>query len=48
VRGMTRADDMVYLERLVQESRHIEVKKAAESQIRLLAELLARRQQPKN
>jgi hypothetical protein len=48
VRGMTRADDMLYLERLVEESRHIEVRKAAEVQMRILAELLARRQQTKN
>lgn len=37
VRGMTRREDIAYLERLVQESRHIEVKKAAEAQLRLLA-----------
>jgi hypothetical protein len=43
VRGMTRADDAKYLERLLHESRHIEVKKAAEAQLRVLAELLARR-----
>ena len=39
VRGMTRKEDAAYLERLVQESRHIEVKKAAEAQLRLLAPL---------
>ena len=36
VRGMTRADDRLYLERLLEESRHIEVRKAAEAQLRLL------------
>lgn len=36
VRGMTRGDDVAYLRRLVAESRHIEVKKAAEAQLRLL------------
>jgi len=36
VRGMTRREDAAYLQRLVQESRHIEVKKAAEAQLRLL------------
>jgi hypothetical protein len=36
VRVMTRAEDVAYLERLVAESRHIEVKKAAEAQLRLL------------
>jgi hypothetical protein len=44
VRGMTRSDDIVYLQRLLEESRHIEVRKAAEAQLRLLADLLARRQ----
>lgn len=43
VRGMTRTEDAVYLERLLQESRHIEVKKAAEAQLRLLAKLLSRK-----
>jgi hypothetical protein len=36
VRGMTRAEDVAYLERLVAESRHIEVRKAAEAQLKLL------------
>jgi hypothetical protein len=33
VRGLARADDIAYLERLVLESRHVEVKKAAEAQL---------------
>lgn len=36
VRGMTRTEDVAYLERLVAESRHIEVRKAAEAQLRIL------------
>jgi uncharacterized coiled-coil protein SlyX len=38
VRGMTRAEDVAYLERLVAESRHLEVRKAAEAQLRIIAE----------
>jgi hypothetical protein len=38
VRAMTRREDAAYLESLVRESRHIEVKKAAEAQLALLAE----------
>ena len=38
VRVMTRAEDVAYLERLVSESRHIEVRKAAEAQLKLLQE----------
>jgi hypothetical protein len=38
VRAMTRREDAAYLETLVRESRHIEVKKAAEAQLALLAE----------
>ena len=34
VRVMNRAEDVAYLERLVMESRHIEVRKAAEAQLR--------------
>ena len=34
VRVMNRAEDIAYLERLVVESRHIEVRKAAEAQLR--------------
>jgi hypothetical protein len=37
VRGMTRAEDQGYLEKLVAETRHLEVRKAAEAQLRLLA-----------
>jgi len=36
VRVMNRAEDLAYLERLVVESRHIEVRKAAEAQLRLV------------
>jgi hypothetical protein len=36
VRGMTRSEDRGYLEKLVAESRHIEVRKAAEAQLRLI------------
>jgi len=36
VRGMTRDEDVVYLEKLVRESRHLEVRKAAEAQLRAL------------
>jgi hypothetical protein len=38
VRAMTRREDAAYLESLVRESRHIEVKKAAEAQLGLLAD----------
>jgi hypothetical protein len=34
VRSMTRAEDVAYLRRLIQDSRHVEVKKAAEAQLR--------------
>ena len=33
VRGLARADDVAYLEALAAESRHVEVKKAAEAQL---------------
>jgi hypothetical protein len=36
VRTMRRAEDVTYLERLVAESRHLEVRKAAEAQLRLI------------
>jgi hypothetical protein len=36
VRVMNRAEDVTYLERLVVESRHIEVRKAAEAQLRIV------------
>ncbi len=36
VRAMTRREDVAYLESLVRESRHVEVKKAAEAQLRML------------
>ena len=38
VRAMNRREDVEYLETLVRESRHIEVKKAAEAQLALLTE----------
>ena len=38
VRAMNRREDVAYLETLVRESRHIEVKKAAEAQLALLTE----------
>lgn len=37
VRGLNRTDDVAYLERLLVESRHVEVKKAAEAQLRAIA-----------
>jgi hypothetical protein len=36
VRNMTRDEDVAYLENLVRDSRHIEVRKAAEAQLRLI------------
>lgn len=36
VRGLNRGEDVAYLEKLLAESRHIEVKKAAEAQLRLI------------
>jgi hypothetical protein len=36
VRGMTRTEDVQYLEKLIAESRHLEVRKAAEAQLRLI------------
>ena len=36
VRGMTRSEDRGYLEKLIAESRHLEVRKAAEAQLRLI------------
>ena len=36
VRSMTRAEDAAYLERLMTETRHLEVRKAAEAQLRLI------------
>lgn len=38
VRAMNRREDAAYLESLVRESRHIEVKKAAEAQLSLLTD----------
>jgi hypothetical protein len=42
VRVMTRAEDVAYLERLLSESRHIEVRKAAEAQLKVLLAKLDR------
>lgn len=36
VRGMTRREDIAYIEKLLVESRHVEVRKAAEVQLRIL------------
>lgn len=36
VRGMTRREDIDYLQKLVAETRHLEVRKAAEAQLRRL------------
>jgi hypothetical protein len=44
VRGMHRAEDVEYLERLVADSRHLEVRKAAEAQLRIIAD--KRRREP--
>jgi hypothetical protein len=38
VRGLTRAEDIAYLKRLVRESRHLEVRKAAEAQLQAILE----------
>jgi hypothetical protein len=38
VRGMTRHEDIDYLRKLLAESRHLEVRKAAEVQLRLLTQ----------
>jgi hypothetical protein len=37
VRGMTRQEDVDYLRRILAESRYLEVRKAAEAQLRLLS-----------
>jgi len=36
VRGMTRSEDAEYLRKLMRESRHLEVRKAAEAQLRFV------------
>jgi hypothetical protein len=36
VRAMTRQEDLAYLERLIAETRHLEVRKAAEAQLRVI------------
>ena len=38
VRGMNRDEDVVYLERLMAETRHLEVRKAADAQLKLIRE----------
>src|SRR3990172_15198 len=43
VRQMGRVADVAYLERLVRETRHLEVRKAAETQLCLIRAALARR-----
>ena len=42
VRQMTRAADVTYLERLRDESRYLEVRKAADAQLRVIANLQSR------
>jgi hypothetical protein len=42
VRQMTRAADVTYLERLRDESRYLEVRKAADAQLRVIASLQTR------
>jgi hypothetical protein len=42
VRQLTRASDLAYLERILRESRHLEVRKAADAQLRLLRDERAR------
>jgi hypothetical protein len=39
---MTRGEDVTYLERLVSETRHLEVRKAAEAQLRRISVLRGR------
>ena len=43
-RQMRRDEDVTYLEQLVRDSRHLEVRNAARVQLRLLKEALARRE----
>jgi hypothetical protein len=40
VRGLNRREDLEYLQKLVNESRHLEVRKAAAAQLRILADRL--------
>jgi hypothetical protein len=40
VRGLNRREDVDYLEKLLRESRHLEVRKAAEAQLRVLVDRL--------
>lgn len=40
VRGLNRREDVDYLQKLLSESRHLEVRKAAEAQLRLLMDRL--------
>jgi hypothetical protein len=42
VRALTRAEDVSYLKRLLSESRHLEVRNAAEAQLKLIANTRAR------
>ena len=43
-RQMRRDEDVTYLEQLMRDSRHLEVRNAARVQLRLLKETLARRE----
>ena len=44
VRGMTRREDIEYLQRLAAETRHLEVRKAAEAQLRRLGAAVTERE----
>jgi hypothetical protein len=46
VRQMRREGDLTYLEQLLRESRHLEVRNAATVQLKLLKEALARKSAP--
>jgi len=44
VRGMRRAEDASYLVRLIAETKHLEVRKAAEAQLKVIRDALAERE----
>jgi hypothetical protein len=44
VRGMTRREDIEYLQKLASETRHLEVRKAAEAQLRRLGAAVTERE----
>ena len=46
VRGLTRADDIEYLRRLVTQSRHLDVRNAAQAQLDLIARRAAAKNTP--